>query len=293
MCTAQPPGHAADGLMPVHKLEYILKNRNNGSSSSDCTASPPVAFVGIGKTGSLFVQTSLELFAHEQLLPTLQPTVQPCAVGARMGWHHASADLWRRAYGAETWSKAFTFGLVRDPWARLVSHWAFHIGSKNPLDGGHMTSEQRAVARFNESHSIAHFRSWIRHARQAHPPHAPDAWKFTTGDAHGNEQARSFNASQTSWLVDGAGRLAVSAVYKLEELEQRWPELQARVCGLRGVPYATARDDPRVRAMDHPSKHAPFATYYDAETRAIVGEYMEADVRRFGYRPPPISMALA
>ena len=283
-CTS---GRGMNGLMPTRKLQHLLRGRN--ATSAAC-GEPAIGFVGIGKTGSLFMQTVLELFAHEQLLPTANPAAQPCAVGARMGWHHASALLWRRAFGAN-WSSAFTFAVVRDPWARLVSHWAFHLQHGNPLDGGHLTDQQRGAARLNESESILHFRSWIRHVRQAHPPNSSRAWRFTTFDGHGNEQARTFNSSQTSWLVDEAGRLTVRAVYKLEELEQRWPELQRHVCGLRGVPYAAARADPRVREMDHPSRHAPFASYYDEATVKIVGEYMDADISRFGYRPPAPALA--
>ena len=74
----------------------------------------------------------------------------------------------------------FTFSLVRDPWARLVSHWAFHIRSKEPLDGGFLTSAQRLACATNETHSIHYFRLWVRHARRERPPDAHDAWKFTT-----------------------------------------------------------------------------------------------------------------
>ena len=151
-----------------------------------------------------------------------------------MGWHHASALLWHHAFG-QRWADSYTFALVRDPWARLVSHWSFHITSRNPLDAGQLTPEQRAAARLNETHSIRHFRSWVRHAWRTHPPNASDAWRFTTGDAHGNEQHRGFNATQSSWLVGERGELLVSDVYRLEDLEWRRPELQAKVCGLRAA----------------------------------------------------------
>ena len=78
----------------------------------------------------------------------------------------------------------------------------------------------------------------------------------------------------------------MSDVYRLEDLEARWAELQQRVCGLRGVSYRTTREHPAVRAMDHPSKHVPYAQYYDDETSKIVAEYMDADIRAFGYRAP-------
>ena len=234
------------------------------------------------------MQTVLELYAHEQLLPTVEcgKSASAHAVGARMGWHHASALLWSRAYG-NAWDTSFTFGIVRNPWSRLVSHWAFHIGKgSNPLDGGHLTPTQRAQAQANETLSIQHFRSWVRHARRSHPPGHNDSWRFTTADAHGNEQSPSFNASQLSWFVDENGALLVKDVFKLEELSARWSELQTRVCGLHGVSYADARDHPLVREMDHPSSHAPFERYYDRETSQIVGEFMAADVARFGYIPP-------
>ena len=286
---ACPPAASGsvDGLMPGKKLAFILQHRNKSSSSDAACALPRVGFVGIGKTGSLFMQTALELFAHEQLLST-SSRVHACTVGARMGWHHASAQLWKRAHGS-AWTEAFTFALVRNPWARLVSHWAFHLTSHTPLDGGFLSSEQRVAAKTNESRSIGHFRAWVRHFRRTHPPTAPAAWRFTTGDAHGNEHAAGFNASQLSWLVDAHGALLVDAVYKLEELELRWAELQARVCGLRGHSYRATYDHPLVRAMDHSSRHAPFAAYYDEETSRIVGEYMAPDVRRFGYASPVLA----
>jgi len=273
--------------MPQRKLEFILQRRNTSGVSSGCFE-PAIGFVGIGKTGSLFVQTTLELFAHEQLLPTRRgsPSARPCAVGAEMGWHHASALLWHRAFGSQAWSDAFTFSLVRDPWARLVSHWAFHLKSKHPLDAGFLSGQQRAEASADENRSITHFRAWIRHVSTAHPPDRPGAWRFTTAEGHGNEQARGFNASQLSWLVDEDGRLLVDRVYKLEELEAHWPELQERVCGLRALSYREALNHPTVKAMDHASKHAPFADYYDVHTSRLVTQYMAADILRFGYHPP-------
>ena len=66
MNTGCPSG--AQGLMPVRKLAFILGRRGAGHQTP-CHM-PSVGFVGIGKTGSLFMQTALELFAHEQLLPT-------------------------------------------------------------------------------------------------------------------------------------------------------------------------------------------------------------------------------
>ena len=101
--------------------------------------------------------------------------------------------------------------------------------------------------------------------------------------------ARRYNASQVSWLVDGVGRLLVDDVFKLEELEDRWPVLQKRICGLASVPYSSG--GPR----RNPSQHQHYSTYYDERSRALVAEYMQADLTNFGYRfeigPSPVERA--
>ena len=58
----------------------------------------------------------------------------------------------------------------------------------------------------------------------------------------------------------------VPQVIRLEDLEAKWPGLQARVCGVRGV----AASDGGLRR--NPSRHAHYSHYYDAATRRIVDE---------------------
>ena len=281
---SQPACHddPVGGLMPAKKMLAVIRGRAPGPSCKEAS----VGFVGISKTGSLFMQGALESFAHEQLLPSAGARVSACAVGARFGWHHASAALWQRAFGPTAWADAFTFSIVRDPWSRLVSHWAFHLTARYPLDGGFLTREQRIESKLNETRSIEHFRAWIRYATSSYPPGSAEEWRFTTHDAHGNEQAPGFNASQLSWLVNERGELLVDEVFTLETLEQRWPRLQSRICGLHNVSYLQARQHPALLALDHPSCHRPASDYYDAEGLAAVAAYMAPDIRRFGYEPP-------
>jgi len=270
--------------------KIVQKERN---TSAPCSL-PSIGFVGIPKTGSMFIQGALELYAHEQVLPTRNADATlPKALGATMGYHHASAQIWQHSFGPDAWRDAFTFALVRDPWSRLVSHWTFHLvmhAQSEALDGGLLTQQERKAAVADEDVSIKHFREWIRYAHSSTPPGSKDEYLVTTADALGNENYGCFNASQTSWLVDEHCELLLDEIIKLEELEAAWPTLQARVCGLHDVSYAAAKENPAMRWLNHPSDHRPYSEYYDAETAAIVGEYHAADIRRFGYTPPVISI---
>ena len=106
----------------------------------------------------------------------------------------------------------------------------------------------------------------------------------------GNEQSRAFNASQLSWLVDEAGgTLLVDAVYKLEELEQRWELLRRRL--LDGTlprayldpDFVATRIDwvlsPRKRLALHGDERAAVAAWLDA-ARARVASHADALMRQ-------------
>ena len=118
------------------------------------------------------------------------------------------------------------------------------------------------------------------------PGHAPTLLNFSGhkdqhffgSKSHGNERDAWFNASQISWFVDGSGAPLVDEIVRLEELEEFWPTLQKRVCGLAKVPYA----DNGLRK--NPSVHTHYSYYYDDETRLIVDEYMGNDLAAFGYK---------
>ena len=270
--------------MPSKKLEFILKNRSKASAS--CSLSRLCRHRQDGL--AVYAECARALRARAIAADDAPQSPSECA--AVRGW--CQNGLASRVGLVVEASFRGAAGRTPSRCARSQPVGASRVALGLPsdeqesIDGDRLTHEQRHAAKANESLSISHFREWVRHARRSHPPHAADAWRFTTREGHGNEQAPGFNASQISWLVDEGGKLIVREVYRLEDLERRWPELQGHVCGLRGISYRSAYEHPAVRAMDHASRHAPFAQYYDAETSGIVGEYMAPDVRAFGYAPP-------
>lgn len=250
-----------------------------------------IAFVHINKAGGTSMRAKLYQFAHHQLLEANSPTavLKLRSLGSR--FFHASASLQRRVLGESAWREAFTFALVRNPYARQVSmfHFLLQEASCNRPIGMRPTHcELRKLPApgpwlKDQTKAIVAFRLWVRQMRSAFPPDSKDAHLFGAR-SHGNELDGWFNASQISWLVDQRGELLVNKVIKLEELQSRWPELQASICGLAQTPYADQLDLRR-----NPSSHAHYSLYYDAETRRIVDEYMSADLASFGYtfEPPP------
>ncbi len=204
---------------------------------------------------------------------------------------HASASLQRKVLGAEPWARAYTFALVRNPYARQVSMFHFLLGEaschrppgsrpahcelrKLPASGPWLRDPAQAATKF---------RAWLADMRSAFPPGSKDAHLFGSR-SHGNENDGWFNASQVSWLV-GADRttLLVRDVIRLEELEASWHVLARNICGFSRLSYAQYVAASVGSMRRNPSTHVHYSKYYDEASRRIVDEYMGADLRAFGY----------
>ena len=245
-----------------------------------------VAFVHINKAGGTQMRANLFRLARHQLLeirdgPAAMNRMR--ALGSR--FFHASASLQRQAIGASAWDGAFTFALVRNPFARQVSmfHFLLQEASCNrPAGARPPHCEERKLPSPGEwlkdhAQVVTKFRTWIREMAAVYPAGSPSAHLFGSR-SHGNERDPWFNASQLSWLVDARGALLVKRVIKLEELEAAWPALQKEICGFQSTTYREAADVKR-----NPSSHAHYSTYYDDATRKITAAYVKADLDAFGY----------
>jgi hypothetical protein len=263
----------------------------------ECAAGQPayrrVAFVHINKAGGTSMRMRLFVHARHQLL---EVTEQPQAMtrmrelGSR--FFHASASLQRQVLGKEKWEGAYTFALVRNPYARQVSMFFFLLqeaSCNRPVGARPPHCEERMLPApgpwlRDRAQSIAKFRTWIAALAKRFPSNTREAHLFGSR-SHGNERDAWFNASQLSWLVDESGKVLVHDVIKLEELESSWPKLQRHICGLAHSPYASDADVRR-----NPSSHAHYSEYYDEPTKRLVDAYVAADLRAFGYtfeRPAP------
>jgi len=140
----------------------------------------------------------------------------------------------------------FVFTVVRHPMARLVSCWADYVQNPRVAEVRH-NPEFRPL----EDMPFPEFTQYVRTAREPNLHYAPQ-WPQLHVD----------------------GKLIVDRIIKLEEIEQRWPELQQEF----GLPDLPTDEDGR-----RPSKHEPWPTYYTDGLRRRAVRYYRSDFRHLGY----------
>jgi len=175
------------------------------------------------------------------------------ARGGRAGQRHATyQELVRTEPHLERY---WSFGFVRNPWARMVSWWAF---------GGAVVAR---AARGMEG-AVAHFRT----NPERWAPFEAYCGDFRRFVLEGTEAVERFGQPQVRWLTKPDGGL-VDFVGRVETFEDDLNVLREHL-GLQ--PVVTHRRKNR-------SPHGHYQDYYDDETRTRVAEVFADDVEAFGY----------
>eukprot|EP01062_Namystynia_karyoxenos_P017515 TRINITY_DN16449_c0_g1_i1.p1 TRINITY_DN16449_c0_g1~~TRINITY_DN16449_c0_g1_i1.p1 ORF type:complete len:348 (+),score=17.70 TRINITY_DN16449_c0_g1_i1:79-1122(+) len=273
----------------------------------------PIAFVHTTKCGGTGMLMSLNACCRAQTLKSFAPPRARWPLAIRADFWHATALEQRYIVGPELWRMAYSFALVRNPWARHVSRFMFLAtdvcrGSRRSRKAKNNATEIKErctkiwlmppqsvyVTKPVEELGPVEFRLWVRMQSRAWPPGSRHEYHFSdetdrTRDGLFPTQRR---ATQWSWLADEHGRLLVDEWFRLEELEKRWPYLQKRICGLRSVSYAVHSQRGRgrcagyVNATDCPHaarEERPYQYYYDGLSKGIIARVMDDDIRHFRY----------
>lgn len=141
----------------------------------------------------------------------------------------------------------FKFAFVRNPWDRLVSTYFFlKRGGINELDRDWSAQHLAAYASFSEF-----VRDWLCEDNVSSFPHF---------------------RPQSYFLADPQGKVMVDFVGRYENLLHDFTEVARRLGRECQLPLYNKGD------------HAHFTSYYDDETRDIVGRIYSRDVELFGYR---------
>ena len=204
-------------------------------------------------------------------------------------FHTTSHSLIVR-HGHEVWEEAYTFAVVRHPLARQVSNFFFLIGNCNARETSdgrkHCLSDRMipedAINLETDEEKIEAFHSWMDELYKAHPPGSPTNYLMGS-KGHGNEEYDTFNATQTSWMVDpdDNNKIAVQKVYKLEELSTNMKEMMEAIPCLK-----PAREMEKKNAS---KKTYPHYTEFvkNEETNRIMREVFRVDYENFGYEYEP------
>jgi hypothetical protein len=213
-------------------------------------------FFSFPKTGSESVRALLEPYSDIHGIPYWVRTEE------HPFYSHISPAEVKYLFEQRGWDyeNYYKFTFIRNPWARMVSlyYMIYHTNPPNNLFG-------RLRYRFR-SHNAPSFKEWLRSTR----PDGPGA-----GGPPDQRWQVYGSYSIASYILDKNGRDLVDEVLKLEEINQRLPELLERI----GIP------DAKDLAIPFVNKRASknYREYYDAEADKLIRTRYRYDIDRFVY----------
>ena len=160
---------------------------------------------------------------------------------------HRSALQMQELLGNDLWDRLLTFSVVRNPWDRSLSFYHYR--------------KARAFVRIPEDWTLKIYLEHVARARQ--------------GDVHPLLNYPPQYMTCSDFLTDEAGALMVDTIIRYETRHHDLALLGARI----GVPELGQHLVNATKA-----RQQPYSAYYDAATRALVGEIFAEDCERFGYR---------
>lgn len=193
-------------------------------------------FVHIPRTAGTSIETALAAHARTPIGFTAgRNTVLP--------HKHAPAAALRDVVGREFWDAAFTFSIVRDPWARMYSDYHF-FRRTGPLLMEAFSELERWLT---DLALTCDFGDWLRRG------------------------ADRLDIAQSGYLTDPEGALLVDFVGRFEHIERDF----AAICRAIGVEHRLPHTN-RAGVGD-------FRAAFDPDAVELVARYAAEDLRRFGY----------
>jgi chondroitin 4-sulfotransferase 11 len=177
----------------LRRVRFLLRQRAAGR----------FVFIHINKCGGTSVEAALGI---------------PCKI-------HDTARARRLKIGRRRWEEAFTFALVRHPYARAISLYKFRVRTNQTGLG------DKPIA----------LNDWVRAT-------------FGEKDPAYYDKPLMF-APCFDWLSDGNGRIIVDHAAKLEAIDAEWPTIEARTGRTAALPVHNASGPgPAPEALDPTSR---------------------------------------
>ena len=165
---------------------------------------------------------------------------------------HAYAADGIKKFGRARWDSFYSFGFVRNPWARLVS-WYAMIAEGSTDEGGKFWQYVR-------DHATT-FEEFLTKCQQP---------IFETEGECLYE--KSLIRNQLDYFTDPHGQIAVNFIGRFEALERDFARIQQQL----GLPSGRL---PKVNV----SRLKDYQSYYNKRTRTLVAKRFQRDIDFFGY----------
>ena len=172
-------------------------------------------------------------------------------------WDHYSAKFCIETLGNDNWNNAFTFSIVRNPFARLYSNWKYW----------------HCTAMFSQDHDPAvnqfmdlQFSDWIMGGCHEHCWNQPH---------HSMVFPKNPLLSQFGWIGNTDGEYLVDVALRLEELEHHGIPILRQVFGNHFRMPKT-----KINATAHADEYQHF---YTPELIEKAGDLCHDDIVKFGY----------
>lgn len=201
------------------------------------------------------------IFVHVQKTAgtSLQQVLRAGAPDACI-WHgrHGHASDGVAELGRQRWERFFSFGFVRNPWDRLVSHYSMIRERIDQLPPGQRDRPHPfKIELWNYVLHFSHdFESFL---------------DICTGLIFDRDGYKSFLFNQIDYLSDTDGELLVDFVGRFENFEEDARQVLDQIGIKASVPRLNR------------SSRGHYRRYYSSRTRDLVAKRFARDIAAFGY----------
>ncbi|MEZ0186525.1 MAG: sulfotransferase family 2 domain-containing protein [Candidatus Reddybacter sp.] len=162
---------------------------------------------------------------------------------------HSTITDYQIMFGERIFNSYFKFTFTRNPWDRLVSAYFFL------KDGGFDSTDKALLTPFIEQHpTFNHFVEYLYYHREY-------------------LQLTHF-APQSKWIKTPSGKIPFDYIGKLENLGESVREIKSNL----GIDY-----DVNPSKVNSSTRNSDFREYYTKETRDMLAELYQEDIKLLGY----------
>ena len=184
-------------------------------------------------------------------------------------YHHHTTAMQLKIHFNELgwdWDNYFKFITIRNPWDMIVSFYHF---AKPDINGIYYWEKSRdGVSR--DGRTQLPFEEWILRKDIKKSWHA---LLYKDGEYHKNLWTNNFSFfTLNNFILDEKGETMVDCVIKTEDIENGIKTVFDKI----GIPFK------RIRKLNK-SKHNPYRQYYSEETKKLIEEEFQYDIKIGGY----------